>query len=240
MIKIDDRLNAICRMVDRCKVLLDVGSDHAYVPVWLFQNGVIDEAVISDVNRGPVEVAKKNLERFGYLERSSFVISDGFKDIDVRSVDTACICGMGGELICDIIRQDFEKAKSIGTLVLQPMNSKGCLRRYLYDSGFTITGEDIAVDGRHFYNVIKAVYRKDERSYDDIFFDIGYYSYEHGNRFFVDYLDHLISKNRVIIDNCRNMTSIKAVKAADDARKYIELITGVKESYESKRFNQVH
>ena len=240
MIKIDDRLMAICTMVGRCSVLLDIGSDHAYVPVWLFQNGRIERAVISDVNEGPVQAARRNIENFGFYDRCEFIVSDGFENTDVKDVDTACICGMGGELISDIIENNLDRAKSVSTLILQPMNSVSTVRKCLYRNGFSITGEDLVRDGSRFYTVIRAVPEREDREFDEIFFEIGYFLFEHGHENYAEYLDYIIAKHETIIRNCRGRQTENARKALEDSLGYIELITEVKETYEGKRFNQVH
>lgn len=240
MIRIDDRLKAICSMVERCSVFADIGSDHAYVPISLLLENVIDYAIISDVNRGPVETARKNVRRYSLEDRTEFIIGSGFEKIDTGRVDCAAVCGMGGELIRDILKNSIDKVRKIGCLVLQPMNSQDVVRRFLHENSFTITGEDIVRDGNHFYSIIRAVPVADERQYDEIFYEIGHYPYEHGNERYVDYLNHLIKKNTTIIENCRGRDSKKAAIAMQAALRKIQLITGVKEIYESKRSDQVH
>ena len=227
-------------MVEKTGTLLDIGSDHAYVPIRLLQENTIDRAAVSDVNIGPVRTARKNVERYSLSDRVDFFVSDGLRNNYIEVIDLALICGMGGELIADIISNDMLKARMPEYLVLQPMNSRSSLRRFLYDNDFTIVKEDIVKEKGHFYTVMKVIAEKDRRQFDDIFFDIGYCPYEQGHEFFTDYLNHIIDKNLTIIRNCEGRTSEKAVKASENAKRYIQLITGVKESYESKRFNQVH
>jgi tRNA (adenine22-N1)-methyltransferase len=52
-LELTPRLMAIADQVPPGAKLADVGTDHAYLPVYLLLNGRIQSAVASDVNAGP-------------------------------------------------------------------------------------------------------------------------------------------------------------------------------------------
>ena len=39
------RLKAIVSMIEKCDSVIDVGTDHGYVPIYLVKNGVIKSAI---------------------------------------------------------------------------------------------------------------------------------------------------------------------------------------------------
>lgn len=241
MVNLDVRLKAVYDMVGESESLLDVGSDHGYLPIQLFKNNMIKRAVISDVNEGPLLNARENFSKMFKEEKDvTFVLSDGMKNIDTNNIETLCICGMGGELIIDILNYDLEKTKGFKTIILQPMNSVDMVRKYLYDSSFTIVDEDLIRDRHHFYNVLKVLPKKDDEKYEDVFFDLGYKLYEKGNENFLDFLNYKIKVNKKIVENCKNKNTENAKEALNKAKDYIILLERVKENYESKRYNKIH
>ena len=44
-----------------CNLLADIGTDHAYIPVYMVQNGLAENAIASDIVDGPVKIARKNV-----------------------------------------------------------------------------------------------------------------------------------------------------------------------------------
>ena len=148
---ITPRLDMILRNVKSSSVA-DIGTDHAFVPIVLAKRGV--RVIATDVNRGPLLSAKKNIEKHGL----NITLLQGF-GLDVLNKDDTeeiIIAGMGGDLIKTIIKNGMEKALS-SRLILQPMNSQAELRRFLMENGFKIESEDLAQEGRKIYNLIVAV-----------------------------------------------------------------------------------
>ncbi len=83
--------------------LADVGTDHAYIPIYLMQNGVIPQAVAMDINQGPLLRATENIRRYGLTGRIETRLSDGLEKLQAGEADTILIAGMGGLLMVRIL-----------------------------------------------------------------------------------------------------------------------------------------
>lgn len=149
--KLGGRLACAASFV-RPGTVIDIGSDHAYLPAYLIRDGICPSAAASDINEMPLERAKVTALRYGVAGRMEFYLSDGFEKIN-KTYDTACICGMGGQLIADII----EKGKGKFTcLVLQPMTKAEELRGYLWNNGYLIEAEAYPTEMKKPYVVISS------------------------------------------------------------------------------------
>lgn len=133
----------------------DIGTDHAYVPIELIQRGICTRVIASDVRQGPVDIARDNIRNHKVYDKIEVRMGSGLSVLKKGEVDDIIIAGMGGELIRDIIKSDYETAIK-SQLILQPMNSQYELRHYLIENGFTIVSEDISVEGFKVYNLIIA------------------------------------------------------------------------------------
>ena len=102
-IQLTPRLRAVANMVPAGARLADVGTDHAYLPACLLQEGVLQRAVVSDLRRGPLDRARATAERYSLTERMDFRLCDGLSGIDPDEVDAIVIAGMGGETIAAIL-----------------------------------------------------------------------------------------------------------------------------------------
>lgn len=156
-LSLDERLSAVAGYVSGCK-LLDIGSDHALLPISLLLDGRIDGALATDVNPAPLEGALKNIRKYRLEDRISLLVADGLRGIDFDASDVA-IAGMGGQLIASIL-QSREYPLSGVNIILQPMTGACDLRAYLSRNGFEITGEKLVrkKGEKRIYQVIKAAF----------------------------------------------------------------------------------
>ena len=136
-------------------IAADIGCDHAYVPIRLIQDGRVNRVIASDLNEGPLNIAKQNILKYGLSDKIETRLGGGLNVIKTGEADVIIIAGMGGEIIEKIIRADIETAKA-SKLILQPMNSQYELRKFLIFNGFKITSEDMALEGFKVYNIIEA------------------------------------------------------------------------------------
>lgn len=157
-LKISKRLLAAAGFARKGSFIADVGTDHAYLPIFLCENGYARGAVASDVNRGPTERAKANISAHALDDKIAVRLCDGLDGIESFSPDDIFMLGMGGELIVSLLsKADWIKKNGI-CLILQPMTHPEAVRSYLLDSGFAITGESLVEDDK-IYQIIRAEFR---------------------------------------------------------------------------------
>ena len=152
---ISKRLELVASFVPQGAVLLDVGSDHAYLPIELVERGQIEGAIAGEVVDGPYQSALKNVEAHGLKEKIQVRLANGlaaFEEEDQVSIIT--IAGMGGRLIATILEEGLDKLASVERLILQPNNREDDLRIWLQDHGFQIVAESILEEAGKFYEIL--------------------------------------------------------------------------------------
>lgn len=159
------RLAAAAAFARQGAIAADVGTDHAALPVFLVSGGITPRAVASDINRGPLERAERNIGLAGLSGSIKTVLTDGLDGIDEYNPDDIYILGMGGELIARIVLGSQLARRAGVRLILQPMTRAAELRSALYSGGFDITDEALAAEGGRIYQIICAEYDGIIRSY---------------------------------------------------------------------------
>ncbi len=145
------RLYSVAELVRQGAVFADVGTDHAHLPIFLLNEGIITRAVCSDINKGPLESARRNAEEAGLTDKMEFILTDGAAALSGKGITDYAICGMGGELIAEIIEAaEHLKSKDVA-LILQPMTKQATLRKYLFKNGFSIVTESYSSEGDRHY-----------------------------------------------------------------------------------------
>ena len=147
------RLLAVAEAIPQCGSMVDCGCDHGYVSIYAMENGRAERITASDINRGPLENAEKEIAAAGLSDKIETRLTDGLCGIDRH--DCVVIAGMGGETIEEIISKAPWTKDSVH-LILQPMTKPEILREYLYNEGFGIYREQIVREGVHMYSIISA------------------------------------------------------------------------------------
>lgn len=156
LFKLDKRLMSCAEYVRENSKVADVGTDHAYLPIYLIKTGKIQYAIASDIRKGPLLNAEKNLKKYHLLDKVELRLSDGLEKIEKEEVDDIIIAGMGGEVIVDILsKADWIKDKN-KRLILQPMSMEEKVRKFLYMEKFKIIKEKVVVSENKIYNIMCA------------------------------------------------------------------------------------
>lgn len=170
------RLKTIASLVDKGASVVDIGTDHAYIPIYLVQNNITDKVLASDVSEKVINYSKRNIIENGLEKKIPTIVSDGFKNID-RCFDIAIIAGMGTHAIMDILTN----GKNVSdTLIIQSNNDLDKLRYFMNELGYRIDIEKVIYEEKY-YTIIK--YRKGQEvlSEEEILFgksgNVSYYKY---------------------------------------------------------------
>ena len=61
-VELSPRLKTVASFLEGVTLLCDVGSDHAYLPVYAIQQGLITSAIAGEVVKGPFESAQQTVQ----------------------------------------------------------------------------------------------------------------------------------------------------------------------------------
>ena len=130
--------------------VLDIGTDHALLPIYLLQQGIIEQAIAGDKSSSPLIVANVNKhEALLSDEQLQLIQSDGLTNIAIQSGDVAILAGMGGRLMGEIL--SVEKSIHLHTILVQPNRDAEHLRSLLSQQGWKIIKEKMIEEKGHFY-----------------------------------------------------------------------------------------
>lgn len=155
-IELSPRLRLAADLVPEGARLVDVGTDHAYLPAWPADGGEDPLRHRGGPAGGTPSRARETAAEYGCGERMAFRLCDGLSGIRPEEADAVVIAGMGGETIAQILEAaPWVRTRGI-PLVLQPMSSLPELRQRLREGGFHILEERLAREGDTLYVVMRA------------------------------------------------------------------------------------
>lgn len=215
-VELTPRLRSVAELVPRGARFADVGTDHAYLPVWLLQQGRITGAVASDLQPGPLERARGTAEKYGLTGRMDFRLCDGLSGIQPDEVNTIAIAGMGGETIAAILAAAPWTWERECLLLLQPMSAQPFLRRWLQAHGYTIRRELLSREGDTLYTTFE-VYAGPMAKLTPAELWAGRQTRGEGSPLRLAYLDRLLRQTE------RAIAGLKRSKRPEDASRLAEL-----------------
>ncbi|MCC0630086.1 MULTISPECIES: class I SAM-dependent methyltransferase [unclassified Clostridioides] len=200
--KLTDRLLKIASLVSDGKKIADIGTDHGYIPVYLLKKGRVPFAVLADVNKGPLDNARKEVIQNNLLDKVDLRLGSGIEILEIGEVEEVIIAGMGGILISELLEAKKEVAHSIEKLILQPMQAQEELRRYLLNNGYEIFKEVLVREDFRIYEIIVAKYTgKNTIIEDEIYYEVGIKLLENKGSLFNDFIEKKIKTYSSIVSN---------------------------------------
>ena len=157
MTKVTPRLRLIAGEIKKGETMADIGTDHGFLPLYLWEMGICQKVIMTDISGGSLQKAKDNC-RCTYPEKNfDLRQGNGIEVLSEAEVDVVVIAGMGGILMTEILGADVKKARSFKRLILQPRSNVGILRHWLYNNGFSIINEQLVREGKYICEVITAI-----------------------------------------------------------------------------------
>ncbi len=219
MINLDKRLSTVASMVRRGSRVADIGTDHAYLPVYLVQAGICPGGIAADIRSGPLDAARRTVTEAGLTDVIALRLGDGLAPVAADEVDDIVIAGMGGETIVEILSAaDWVKDTRL-RLVLQPMTRAEELRRWLMTNGFAITEERLVRDGHRLYPVMTAAYTAADPETDEFAVYAGFFSAEEGRPYREMMAEHLTRRAVGLAHSGDVVGSARLIDIAERLRK---------------------
>jgi len=162
MIKLTDRLQVLADQIKQDETMADIGTDHGFLPIYLWENEISPKVIMADISPGSLEKARVNCYENYPDVKFDLRLGNGIQILENGEVDAVVIAGMGGKLMTEILGEDLEKSKSFKKLILQPRNGQSKLRRWLLENGFSIIKESLVRENKYICEIITVVPYVDE------------------------------------------------------------------------------
>lgn len=232
--ELSKRLKKVADMVSQGKRVADIGCDHAYVSIYLIKEGTASKVIALDINKGPLSRANENIKKYGFSQLIETRLSDGAKRLQPGEVDTLLIAGMGGALMVKILTESKEVVDSCEELILQPQSEIFLVRKLLEQIGFQIVDEDMIIEDKKYYVMIKARKEKVNQGNNtkEIYYRYGELLLKRRNPVLKEFLKEGLRGNQELIDRLKLGDSINGKKRIEEIRKEIEYIKEGLDYYE--------
>lgn len=165
----DKRLSMVYDFIQPNRVLVDIGTDHAYLPCRAVLSLLTPHAIAADVAIGPLENAKKTIHTFSLENQIETRLSDGLSQFHPEECEEIVFAGMGGILISEILASVPWIKNQKFHLIFQPMTHFEDVRLWLYENDFHIQREKAVLDKNKIYIAFDAVYAPEIPQNFDLF-----------------------------------------------------------------------
>lgn len=202
--EISYRLNKIAEKVAINGIIADIGTDHAYIPIFLYKNNKIKGAIACDISKGSLKKAIDNINKYNLQNNIQTRLANGLEKITLNdNIDTIIIAGMGGMLMIDILEKGINIANNSKQLILQPQKDIDKVRKYLHKNGFKITDDEILKDDGKYYTIITATKGKEDTLYKKEQYIFGKFEIENKSPILKEYIEEQLYKMEIVLKNIK-------------------------------------
>lgn len=196
LFSLNNRLALCSEMVRKGARIADIGTDHAYLPVWLVRAGIASFALACDIKAEPLSQGKLTIKKYHAEDLVETRLCDGLSSVSPNEVDDIIIAGMGGETIVHILSEAHWLKDKSKNIIFQPMSKHELVIEYLYKNGFELKEHKCtACDGK-IYTAFSACFTGTEVNPDEVFVYTGLLEAkdEYNLRFLKSVYNHLDKK----------------------------------------------
>ena len=219
------RLMDIINLIDYGKNVIDVGTDHGLVPLYLAKNNISSNICATDISAPSLKKLEDQLDsKLSKIIKTK--VTDGFKGIEKEDNQIAIIAGMGGNTIVEIIQSSMQFAQNLDYMILESNIATEKLRLFLYENNFNLMRDFLSFENEKYYDILQVKYgNRKEMKISDM-----YYGFEN-----IENRNHLLEE-KLVIDRKKNLifreNIIKNSKNNDGLEKINERLKAIDEVYE--------
>lgn len=230
--KITKRLEKIANLVEEGKSVIDIGTDHGLVPLYLAKNEISNDILATDISKKSLQKLEDKLDE-NLKKIIKTKVCDGLDKVEVKENQIAIIAGMGAVTIIEILNKNIEKVRKLDYVICEGNIGNEKLRKFLNENNFYIDKDFLIKDGRKHYDIIRFKNGKDRKlSLGEIYF--GKFVYQDFNPLLKKRLDQIYRKNLKFKENIEKFSENK--EGLDLIEERIKAIEEVK-NHEDKRYN---
>lgn len=196
--RLSPRLDLVAALVPEGKIVADIGTDHARLPLFLVEQGICPRVIAVELNEGPYRVACRQVRKRGAGDRIQVRRGHGFSAIKPGEVEVAVMAGLGGRTIIHIVRNHPAVTEKISHFILQPMTDGEELRLWLSRHYFRIVTEALVAEEGRLYEVIVAQHGVEPAS-SEVLLSIGPRLVAERHPLLAGYLDRLLKREKAIL-----------------------------------------
>lgn len=228
MIKLSDRLSIIANEIERGETVADIGTDHGFLPIYLWESGISPKVIMADISAGSLEKARQNCQMLHPEVEFDLRLGDGIQILENGEVDAVAIAGMGGILMTEILGADIDKTKSFNKLILQPRNNIGFLRHWLRNNGFCIINEQLVREGKFICEIITVIAKEiaipRSNGPEDIEYQFPHSLVEFKGPLTIEYLNNKLKEEKYILESMKagKKTTFEDLRHQEYRIEYIE------------------
>ncbi|TMN20985.1 tRNA (adenine(22)-N(1))-methyltransferase [Lentibacillus cibarius] len=213
-IKLSDRLNKVASFIPHGTFFADIGSDHAYLPCSICLQDITAQAIVGEVNEGPLQRARETVSNNHLTDRIDVRLGDGLDILQPGEVSAVVIAGMGGSLIQSILEKGKLRLKGVGRIIAQPNNDERNVRSWFSSHGYVITNEVILEENGFLYEIITGDKQVEGQTLSERQQLFGPRLLEHKSNLFRKKWERELMKRRRIIDQMQRAKAPDVSKIA--------------------------
>lgn len=230
--KITKRLEKIANLVEEGKSVIDIGTDHGLVPLYLAKNEISNDILATDISKKSLQKLEDKLDE-NLKKIIKTKVCDGLDKVEVKENQIAIIAGMGAVTIIEILNKNIEKVRRLDYVICEGNIGNEKLRNFLNENNFYIDKDFLIKDGRKHYDIIRFKNGKDRKlSLGEIYF--GKFIYQDFNPLLMKRIDQIYKKNLKFKENIEKFSENK--EGLDLIEEILKAIEEVK-NYEDKRYS---
>ncbi len=213
--KINARLKTIGDLVEKDSICLDVGCDHALLDIYLVHRKANIKTIASDIAQGPLDQAKKNIEREHLEDVIETRLGSGLETY-TDEINTIIISGMGGRNVIGIFKDNIKKLNKVETLIISPNNYQEDVKRFLCKHGFYIQNEEFVKDKKFIYQII--IFKKGKKRYSKKEYFFGPIFLEKKGPLFREYYERELKSREILISLLPKNFKLKKYQAKKEIK----------------------
>lgn len=230
--KITKRLEKIANLVEEGKSVIDIGTDHGLVPLYLAKNEISKDILATDISKKSLQKLEDKIDE-NLKKIIKTQVCDGLDNVEVKENQIAIIAGMGAVSIIEILNKNIEKVRRLDYVICEGNIGNEKLRKFLNENNFYIDKDFLIKDGRKHYDIIRFKNGNDRKlSLGEIYF--GKFIYQDENPLLIKRIDQIYKKNLKFKENIEKFSENK--EGLDLIEEILKAIEEVK-NYEDKRYS---